>query len=84
VKPTWSFWGAPRKTLLVFAPRTRKVVESPGPSTLDASQLDPAGAKSSETALTWKAVGTTIWIQPMAPPPPPGLVFVATSATGVG
>jgi hypothetical protein len=60
------------------------VVESPGPAKVEASQLEPAGPKSIETAFTTKTVGTTIWMQPMSPPPPPALVFVATKATDVG
>ena len=83
VNPTASFTGSPSRTLLSFAARTVTVVGASKGVAFVALQDIPDGTLFTATEFTVSRVGTTILMQPISPPPPPGLSLRALKTTDV-
>jgi len=67
--------GSPSRTLLSSKARTRTVVGPSNDVCFVAFQDIPDGTLSTATEFTVSSAGTETMMQPIRPPPPPGLSF---------
>jgi hypothetical protein len=84
VNPTESFTGSPSRTLLSSTARTVTVVGASKGFAFVAIHDIPDGTLFTDTVFTVSSVGTETLMQPISPPPPPGLSLRALKTTEVG